>query len=175
METVEQKPIKPSFLGKKRERIKAGINAFDRRLLDTQEKAYDRYEDKFSINLSLFLVLLSGAAFAFVGYDCYGMITIGSPIVVFMAVFSAAVLFQTFITLPLSAARIFKYFAVFYFTNTLVSELWGLYSMEFFSDLTNPCKPVLYANSFYGLVRAIVPDLTIIMICFTGNTDEKSA
>ncbi|MFH2131595.1 MAG: hypothetical protein ABIK68_14555 [bacterium] len=159
----------------KKKIVKHKIERFDERLLQTQEKASDRYVNYFSLNIALAFMLMSGASFAFVGRDCYGMIPMDSPGVVFIIMCTVMILFQTFISIPLNALRIVKLIGIFYLTFSLTSELWGLYSIEYLPDVQNACKPTLYMTSAYGLVRATLPDFILIIICFMGNRDEQKA
>ena len=158
-----------------KEKVKDSVRLFDRLLLRTQDRAYEKYERHFTFTLGLMLMLFLGSSFSFIGRDCYGIVPSDSPLVVMLISLTIFIILQIFLTIPLSTSKIVRLLAVFWCSFSLAYELYGLYSISYI-NADKACRPYAYADTAFGYFWAVTPVIVIISICFFGGRgNEKSA
>jgi len=144
----------------------------DNRIIESQKKFFSIFNKHFTFNMSLILAISAGTTTAFIGSECYGHISVDSPLaaLVMSFILFSSILVLLFIKLPM--IRLLKFATVVLSSNLLAYETFALYTLEVM-QYEDACKPYLYTDDPVGYVWIVAPMLAIIAWCFAGNNDQK--
>lgn len=157
---------------KKKKTFADWMAEIDKKIHEAQKAFYEIYDEFFSFNKALLVGIMVGAAFSFIGRDCYGMLSFDSPLVVLVFCLSVFVLIDIFKHVRLSFSKIVRLVFVVFAGFSLSFELYGVYSLDV-KEYTQACKPYAYSNTWFGYAWIVIPILLLIFACFRGTENDK--